>query len=609
MNKPIEPSLPLLQGMQTCFSFLASILKATPRLARCLGARVSLLAVLIASPAFAASDSKGTDFWLMFNANLGQPAMSLFITGDTATTGMVSIPGLGFSAPFTVVPGTVSTVVLPSGAQVTASDAVTNQGIHVVANAEVTVYGLNRLEQTTDAYLGLPTDILGTEHISLGYGGLGAGQIGIVGTQGGTTVTITPRVAVGSRPAGVPYSIFLNQGQTYQLSAPSSDLTGSLISATAPIAVFGGNQCANVPVGVTYCDHIVEQLPPTTTWGKAFVTMPLATRTKGDTFRIMASVNGTMVTINGANVATLNRGQFHEQIITGPARITATQPVLVAQYSNGTSFDGVTSDPFEMLIPPFEQFLAAYTVTTPASGFAINFINIVVPNAAVGSVTLDGVAVAAAKYTAIPGSAFSGAQLPVTVGAHNLAGPLPFGAFMYGYASYDSYGYPGGMSLAQVAVVTSLTLAPKAANHPVNTQQCVNATLRDKNGVAVPSVRVDFSVTGANTKTGFVNAAANGVAQFCYSGVNGGLDTIVASVGTLNDNATKTWTKTLACDVDKDGDIDIADLSLIRNAIGQVPVANDPRDANADGKITINDVRACTLRCTRTSCAAEAPPG
>jgi hypothetical protein len=57
------------------------------------------------------------------------------------------------------------------------------------------------------------------------------------------------------------------------------------------------------------------------------------------------------------------------------------------------------------------------------------------------------------------------------------------------------------------------------------------------------------------------------------------------------------------CDIDKDGDIDTADLSLIRAGIGQTPTANDPREANGDGKITINDVRYCTLRCTRASCA------
>jgi hypothetical protein len=60
-----------------------------------------------------------------------------------------------------------------------------------------------------------------------------------------------------------------------------------------------------------------------------------------------------------------------------------------------------------------------------------------------------------------------------------------------------------------------------------------------------------------------------------------------------------------SCDIDADGDIDTADLALIRAGIGKPLTANDPRDATLDGKITINDVRACTLRCTRASCAAN----
>jgi hypothetical protein len=60
-----------------------------------------------------------------------------------------------------------------------------------------------------------------------------------------------------------------------------------------------------------------------------------------------------------------------------------------------------------------------------------------------------------------------------------------------------------------------------------------------------------------------------------------------------------------ACDVDGDGDVDTDDLALIRAGISLPPVAGDPRDANLDGKITINDVRFCTLRCTRASCATH----
>ncbi len=52
------------------------------------------------------------------------------------------------------------------------------------------------------------------------------------------------------------------------------------------------------------------------------------------------------------------------------------------------------------------------------------------------------------------------------------------------------------------------------------------------------------------------------------------------------------------CDIDGDGDVDTADLTQIRLKVGTVPVANDPRDANADGKINILDVRACSQQMT-----------
>ena len=60
--------------------------------------------------------------------------------------------------------------------------------------------------------------------------------------------------------------------------------------------------------------------------------IPLATRHNGDTFRFLASTDATHVSINGAPVATLNRGQFYQQIINGPSQITSDQPILVAQY-------------------------------------------------------------------------------------------------------------------------------------------------------------------------------------------------------------------------------------------------------------------------------------
>lgn len=58
-----------------------------------------------------------------------------------------------------------------------------------------------------------------------------------------------------------------------------------------------------------------------------------------------------------------------------------------------------------------------------------------------------------------------------------------------------------------------------------------------------------------------------------------------------------------SCDVNNDGVVNLTDIGLVRSAIGQTPTANDPRDANGDGKITVLDARACVLKCTRAACA------
>ncbi len=504
------------------------------------------LLLSIAPAVQAANDSKGVDFWLTFQENYdrgqGEPlTLTLFLTGGTNTNGTVAIPGLGFTKSFSITVGTVTSVVVPNGAMQTTADGVGNNGIHVTAAREVTVYGLSRRKYTTDAYLGLPTDILGTEYFAMTYSNNTlTPQLSVVATQSGTTVTITPKVTVGSRSAGTPYTINLNQGQTYQLRG-GSDLTGTLITANKPIAAFSGHQCANIPVGYDACDHIVEQLTPTSAWGKDFVTMPLATRTKGDTFRFVAATNGTQISVNGGSAINLNRGQFSERVISDPARITANNPILVAQFSNGSEFDGVTSDPFMVLIPPYEQFLTNYTVTTPATGFAKNFINVVAPNAAIGAITLDGTAIPVDSYQSIPGTNYSGAKVTVTLGAHNLAGAFPFGITVYGFDSYDSYGYPGGMSLSPVALATTLTVAPKTASKSVGAYHCVTATVKDQNAVPLPGVRVDFAVTGVNPNAGPATSNASGQAQYCYTGNTQGNDTITARVGTLSDTAAITW--------------------------------------------------------------------
>ena len=170
---------------------------------------LSLLLCGLSSRSFAAADSKGTDFWLTFPGNFVPGAtLTLFITGEVATTGTVSIASPAFTTTFSVTPGAVTSIVIPAEAELFVSDVVADNGIHVTSVQEVTVYGLNRLQFTTDAYLALPTDVLGTQYINLGYSNsaiLGT-QFAIVGTVNGTVVTITPTITAGNRAVGVPYN-------------------------------------------------------------------------------------------------------------------------------------------------------------------------------------------------------------------------------------------------------------------------------------------------------------------------------------------------------------------------------------------------------------------
>ncbi len=525
--------------------------------------RIGIVALLAAAalataPALAQAgtpglSNAGTEFWLGFTSNYTRgAALTLYIAGETATTGTVSIPGESFSEGFSVTPGKVTAVKLPPSNEMATSDGIEEKGIDVTAGAPVVVYGLNDEVFTTDAYTALPANSDGTNYTVLAFGSgcCGNSEFSVVATQNGTEVTITPSVDGGvgdSRPAGVPYTITLNQGQEYQLQATTNpeDLTGTKITSTAPVSVLGGEQCANIPTeGYAACDYIVEQNIPDSAWGTSFLTVPLKTRHKGDYFELVADQNDTEVTLNGTLITTLNAGEHYSQEVEGESEWKSTKPIELGQYSNSSEWDDTTGDPSMTIIPPYQQFETGYTITTPVGSVTEfeNYVNLVVPNSAVGSIAIDGTSVPTSEFSPIGSSGFEGAQVDVSPGSHVITGNgRPFGVFSYGFASYNAYSYYGGMSLAPVAEVAKITLEPATETALVNTEKCVTATVTDQEGKPLPSVRVDFVVTGKNSAEGSVFAGSEGKATFCYTGTNVGEDTIVGSVGEIKGSATKTW--------------------------------------------------------------------
>lgn len=400
----------------------------------------------------------GTDFWITFPGNYApDPAHPveprLRISGTAGTTVTVSVPGLAFNN-VTTLAGSGATVVLPATVDLGAlNDAVLSRGIHITATAPVRVHAISRADHTSDGFLALPTGVITGDYVVTAYPNSQVGvpeisgsQFALVATVPNTRVVITPSYETGLRLRGLPYSIVLtNAGDCYQLrntnDAPA-DLSGSLIEADQPVAVFGGHVCASVnSPSLFFCDYLVEQLLPTERLGSEFFTAPLATRSGGETVRIVAARNNTTLTLGSATVVLTNRGDVYQTLLASPTRITSDKPIQLTQLASSSDFDGVrNSDPFMVNVPARAHFTTNHTFATGGTNFLTHHVSLVVPSS-VTTLTLNGAAISPG-FTNIPASNFKYALLTVAQGFHTLSAAEPFGAIVYGWSEYESYGWP-----------------------------------------------------------------------------------------------------------------------------------------------------------------------
>lgn len=432
--------------------------------------------------------TEGREFWVVFQKNFRdftvddktqaqKPAdplqLELFITSSENARGTIEIRGLGIRREFEVQAGRVISIPIDTAAQVRSSEKIEDLAVHIVADEPIAVYGLNRRFQTTDTYLAHPVNVLGTSYRAMGYAWLQndlLSQVAIIATEDETRVTITPSARTQrGKPAGKPFDIKLNRGDVYQIipkydPGTKSDLTGTLVEADKPIAVFSGHNCAYVPdPRVKACNLLVEQLPALRSWGRQFFVGTLAGRSSS-VIRVLASQDSTLVFENNRLVAALQAGEFYEnKNQTQHTMVTSNNPVLVAQFSKGFDNGDDVGDPMMIIVAPTEQFLSGYRFATPVRGSWHHYINLIVPTNTIEALRLDGMPLDARLFRPFGLSLYSIAQVEVSYGTHVIAGPQPFGLYSYGFgyddAAYDAYGNGGGQSMEQVIQYPD-TLAP-----------------------------------------------------------------------------------------------------------------------------------------------------
>ncbi len=455
-------------------------------------------------------DTYGRDFWIAVPPNdhssVGNrdPSMlSVFVVCNEATTlqfesqkrdgtafnSTINVPGAAvWELRFATSDYELRGVTTPGGRCNDCEEPIPSS-IHVTTSTDVTVYAVIRDDNTSDAWIVLPTDALGTDYIVSTYASSAEAdttvfsrtftaaypsQFLVIATEDSTDVTVQLSVDRSASATGDLRTVTLQRGEAYLVQAyvsaqrQNDDLTGSRVRSTKPVAVIGAHFRAQVPILSERAsrDCLVEQLPSTDVWGKRVVVPPLVPpsdlvrESERDVtlVRVLASTTKTGLTVNGNPVAVLGAGAFLDiPLVNDPLDISATNPILVTiidRSANRLNGAGRSGDPSLIVVPPVEQFLSSYRVTSieprqsGAAFYTQHKISCIVPMSHASSLTLDGAAVPAA--IPILGTTLGYVQCDVQRGIHKLECDTTFGIIVYGYGPAESYGYTGGMAFERL---------------------------------------------------------------------------------------------------------------------------------------------------------------
>ncbi|XP_065923110.1 IgGFc-binding protein isoform X5 [Magallana gigas] len=175
--------------------------------------------------------------------------------------------------------------------------------------------------------------------------------------------------------SGETFSIKLNCYETYQIQH-TVDLTGTFVQSSLPIAVFSGNDC-NKLNGQGFCDHLIEQLPPTSRIDAVYVVPPhLYSNTK---IRIIAIDKSTIFynCTNKTLYKSYKRMEYFDIDISsnGVCYIQSNGPILVASFGLSSSIRYI-SDPSMVIVPGFHQYQNYYKIIVPF-GYDYSYITVI----------------------------------------------------------------------------------------------------------------------------------------------------------------------------------------------------------------------------------------
>jgi len=250
-----------------------------------------------------------------------------------------------------------------------------------------------------------------------------------------------------------PVDFTLLSSETATFASTTTDLSGTLVEASTPVAVYARNRNALIGSG-NVTDSTAEQLFPVAAWGRQFVAAPVPdNQQSGYSIRLSCGSGGNASVVISGAVHHLSRQRpltvhfasnqpAYISVIDGP-------PVQLVQFVRGAMVDTDSGAPAALVIPAVERFSHVYNITA-VPGF-INYVSVVARRLEVGGLRLNSQTLSTASSWVNISSDWATTAIrltPATSYVLEHTGQRPFGAYSYGYISGRcAFANPAGASL------------------------------------------------------------------------------------------------------------------------------------------------------------------
>ena len=444
------------------------------------------------------TDHRGSEFCIAFLQSGPLPSLQLHLLTDQEEQVEVQVSFHNYSSIVTNVSNNTVTVVnIPSELAITPSKLTRNAISISTSDPDklISVIGQSSYQNSSDLFLALPVQqhkdvsLYQYAHFSVDPSQW-PGSYSTFVLSNCDEVEVVPSLQSPAHLSGlIPvrdvYRLFVDsrefiedrrtplrmkdQFESLHFESTSLDMTGVIAWASRPFSFMSGLGCGS---SGGECDHLVEQIPPSYTWGYTFHTFPLALETTEEEVpeyqvRVLSRYNNTSLTYfcsDGTNGSTSTSDEaavfdFHSSTV---CSFSSDRPIGIVQILNGGNSTGSAMT----WLPPTEQYINEVSFVADLSNEQTQYVNgefvsVVVPlkHYSPSMIKLDGIILQEniQEWTEVMCSPTEpcayGTTIRVSGGIHTLHHDDPTGLFtaiVYGWSEGKGYAYPAGYALDPV---------------------------------------------------------------------------------------------------------------------------------------------------------------